>query len=131
MTGPTRIILAVVAASAGAGVLGGCTYSSAAFPYDQQVVWQVAMSQAVVWHPDLIDDDARLVRATKIGLGDQKLTYEMKVRTDLNPFARRPSNRVYVRIAQRSPKRRRYTREEREFLRGVGVALAQVTRLRR
>ena len=116
MSGTARLVLAAAGAGLLAGLAGGCTHSSAAFPLDRQAVWRVAMAQAVTWRPDVIDEDKLLVRATKTGLNENKLTYELKVRTDLNPFARRPSTRALVRIAQTAPKRKRFWDEERQFL---------------
>ncbi|HET6428063.1 MAG TPA: hypothetical protein VFJ30_06630 [Phycisphaerae bacterium] len=123
MNGPARLLLAAAGAAL-AATAGGCIHTTAAFHADRQAVWRVAMGQAVVWRPDVIDERALEVRATKTGAKDSEFTYQLKVRTDLNPFARRPSTRVLVRIAQTNP-RKRYWDEERLFLNRLAGNLQQ------
>lgn len=109
----TAIFLAVVGLA-----ITGCE-TSAAFPFDYDIVWRAAVGEAIVWHPDLIDDVQRPYRVscTRANLaGTEEVKYELEVARDPNPFARRPSTRVYVHIRQTKPTRRRFTQMEREFL---------------
>jgi len=134
MNATVRFVFVVVAAGVVASVAGGCSdpffSTTASFRADRQTVWDVAMAQAVVWHPELIDDKNRVVRATKTGLDDSERTYELKVRTDLNPFALRPSTRVLIRIAETGKNRKRHWDEEREFLNRVAGILQRSPSLR-
>ncbi|OPX22203.1 MAG: hypothetical protein B1H04_05365 [Planctomycetales bacterium 4484_123] len=119
---------AALAAALAAGTLAGCGYSSAAFPMTRETVWPVAMAEAVTWQPTLIDEEKFLVESVKVDLADAEMVYRMKVEVDPNPFARRPSTRVYVRIAQTKPKRIRFAEAERAFLANLEVRLRQLAR---
>lgn len=115
----TAIILALAAAA-----MGGCE-TSAAFPFDRDTVWRAAVGESIVWRPDLIDDVIYRVTATKVNLArTEELKYELEVISDPNPFARRPSTRVYVSMRQTKPRRIRFTQQEKEFLEKVADRLA-------
>ncbi|KKK79639.1 hypothetical protein LCGC14_2831480 [marine sediment metagenome] len=107
-----------------AGVVPGCTHSSASYPFERKVVWQVAVAETIVWGPNLIDEKKFLVTSSKTDrAGKEMLAWELRVVVDPNPFAIRPSTRAYVRIIQKSPKRQRYLQSEREFLARLGETL--------
>ena len=108
--------------------LAGCGYSSAAFPLPREQVWNVAMAEAVAWQPTLIDEEKFLVESVKVDLADAEMVYRMKVEVDPNPFARRPSTRVYVRMAQTKPKLKRFVEAERAFLANLAVRLREMAR---
>jgi len=108
--------------------LAGCGDSSAACPVPRERVGNVAMAEAVAWRPTLIDEEKFLVESVKVNLADAEMVYRMKVEVDPNPFARRPSTRVYVRIAQTKPKRIRFAEAERAFLANLEVRLRQLAR---
>ena len=115
----TAIFLAVVGLA-----ITGCE-TSAAFPFDYNTVWNAAVGEAIVWHPDLIDDRQRPYRVscTRTSLTGTELKYDLTVDRDHNPFARRPSTRVYVSIRQTKPTRIRFTQVERDFLEKVAERL--------
>lgn len=130
MSATGRTVLAIAAAGVLAAVAGGCSdpllSSTASFHADCQSVWDVAMAQSVVWRPELIDEKNCTVHATKTAMDDNsELTYDLKVRTDLNPFAPRPSTRVLVRIARSGKNPKRYWDEERDFLNQLAGVLQQ------
>ncbi len=103
----------------------GCE-TSAAFPFDYDTVWQASVGEAIVWRPDMIDDQQRPYRiyCTKTSLGGGTvLKYDLKVDRDHNLFARRPSTRVYVSIRQTKPTRIRFTQMEKDFLEKVAERL--------
>ena len=114
-----------------AGLLAGCTESSASYPYDKDTVWNAAIAEAAVWGPTLIDEDDLLIRSEKTNLAGTEILYELKVRTDYNPFARRPSTRVHLRMGQTQPKRMRFEPMERRFLVKLGDTLQAMTARRR
>ena len=113
-----------------AALLGGCA-SSAAYPFDKDIVWSAAVAEATVWGPTLIDEDHLLVRSEKTDLIGTEILYELKVRTDYNPFARRPSARVHVSMLQTKPKRKRFASAEGRFLDKLGSTLQAMTARRR
>jgi len=121
----TGVALALVVAGT-----AGCM-RSASYPFRRDLVWRVAMTEATVWHPTLIDDDNRRVISEKTDLAGTELKYETKVEHDLNPFAPRPSTRVYVRMAQVKPQRRSFADLERQFLRKVAAILEAAARASR
>ncbi|MCK4626915.1 MAG: hypothetical protein KAV00_16505 [Phycisphaerae bacterium] len=102
----------------------GCGTSSA-FPFDYNTVWNAAVGEAIVWRPDIINDDARpyYVCCTRADLFGTEVKYDLKVTNDLNIFARRPSTRVHVSIRQTKPTRIRFTQMEKEFLAKVAERL--------
>lgn len=107
----------------------GCG-TSAAFPFNYDTVWNAAVGESIVWHPDLIDDRQRPYRVfstkTTIPAGTE-LKYELEVANDLNPFARRPSTRVYVSMRQTKPRRVRFTQMEKEFLGKIAERLTTIS----
>ena len=102
----------------------GCD-TSAAFRFDYNTVWNAAVGEAIVWKPDIINDDARpyYVCCTRADLFGTEVKYDLKVTNDLNIFARRPSTRVHVSIRQTKPTRIRFTQMEKEFLAKVAERL--------
>ncbi len=115
----TTIILAVAAA-----VTGGCG-TSAVFPFDKQTVWQAARGEAIVWHPTLIDDNRFCVKAAIANTTGAEVRYDLEVTKDMNPFATRPSTRVYVYMRQTRPRRVNFPQMERDFLIKVAERLTE------
>jgi hypothetical protein len=93
----------------------GCS-SSASFRYDRETVWRAAVGEAVIWRPTLIDDQKYVVESVKSDLAGSEQSYRLEVRRNPNPFARRPSTKVHVRMQQTRPKKVRFNRLEKEFL---------------
>ena len=88
----TVAILAIIAP-----VMTGCG-TSATFPFDYETVWNASVSEAIVWHPEVIDEEQRPYRIFAVRndlMTGTELKYELEVCNDLNPFARRPSTRVF------------------------------------
>ncbi len=110
------VLTAMFLAIAGLAITGCGT--SAAFPFNYDTVWNAAVGESIVWRPDLIDDQQRPYRvfSTRTIPGGMELKYELEVANDLNPFARRPSTRVYVSMRQTKPERVRFKQMEKEFL---------------
>jgi len=84
MSARARPVAAMVAAILVAGGGAGCS-SSASYPYPLDVVWRLAMAQAVAWKPESIDEDAHQVTSTKSNLAGAEIVRELKVRTDRTP----------------------------------------------
>ena len=114
-----------------AGLSAGCTESTASYPYDKDAVWNAVIAEAAVWGPTLIDEDHLLIRSEKTNLAGTEILYELKVRTDYNPFARRPSTRVHVSMGQTEPRRKRFEPMERRFLAKLGSTIQAMTARRR
>ncbi|MDY7009572.1 MAG: hypothetical protein SVV80_02320 [Planctomycetota bacterium] len=121
------VLTAMFLAIAGLAITGCGT--SAAFPFDYDTVWRAAVGEAIVWHPDLIDDQQRPYRVscTKTNLDGMVFKYELEVVNDLNLFARRPSTRVYVNMRQTKPRRVRFTQMEKEFLGKIADRLTTIS----
>ncbi len=120
----TRMLLtALLPAIVGLAVTGCGT--SAAFPFDYDIVWNAAVGEAIVWRPNIINDEARpyYICCTRSDLFGTEVKYDLKVTNDLNIFARRPSTRVHVSIRQTKPTRIRFTQMEKEFLAKVAERL--------
>jgi len=122
MTPLVRAALTAVHAGALAAVLAGCG-STRSFPYDRETVWRAAVGETVVWRPDSIDEQTRTVHAARVDLAGNRIDYDLKVFTDPNLFARRPSTAVRVYVRQTKPRRVRFPRVEREFLDRIGRKL--------
>jgi hypothetical protein len=102
--------------------LAGCS-SSATYPYERDFVWTLAVAEATVWRPTLIDERRHLIISEKTNLAGAELAYKLQLQPDLNPFARRPSTRAVVSIVQTKPSRRRFVEDERRFLSKLRIAL--------
>lgn len=122
-----RTALTVMALAVVSLAITGCE-TSAAFPFDYDTVWRAAVSEAIVWHPNLIDDRQRPYRVscTKNSLDGTEIKYELEVVKDLNPFARRPSTRVRLSMRQTKPRRVRFRQMEKEFLGKVAERLTTI-----
>lgn len=116
----TAPLLAALAALSG---LAGCRYSSQAYHFDKAKVWSAAAGQAVAWHPDSIDEDDLSVESVKTDLSGNEIRYRLEVATDLNPFVRRPSTRIFVRMERVKPSRQRFSQLEQDFLAKVQAKL--------
>ncbi len=124
-----RTVLAAMFLVVAGLAITGCG-TSAAFPFNYDTVWNAAVGESIVWRPDLIDDQQRPYRvsATKTDLATgTELKYELEVANDLNPFARRPSTRVYVSMRQTKPRRVRFTQMEKEFLGKIAERLTTIS----
>ena len=73
--------------------LAGCS-SSATYPYERDFVWTLAVAEATVWRPTLIDEEQHRIVSEKTNLAGAELTCKLQLQPDLNPFARRPSTRA-------------------------------------
>lgn len=122
---PRVLVLAAVAAA-----LSGCGGSNASFPFDRETVWRAAVGEAIVWRPNRIDENDYVVESTKAGLGGVRYEYWLKLRRDPNPFARRPSTTLHVRMGQIAPETVRFTALEQEFLLRVKARVEQASPLR-
>jgi len=122
MSAPLRAA-AVVGLALAAATMAGCMPSSAAYPYSRDVVWQAAVAESIVWRPYPIEEDKHRVTSEKVGLAGEEMHYELEVKTDANPFARRPSTRVFVSMVQKKPKRRQFREQEQAFLQKLRATL--------
>jgi len=113
------LLVAFVALSA----LVGCRYSNQAYRFDKTKVWSAAAGQAVAWHPDSINEQDQTVESVKTDLTGNEIRYRLEVATDLNPFARRPSSRVFVRMERIKPSRERFKQLEQDFLAKIQARL--------
>ena len=121
-----RLAPAVAAASL-AAAMAGCGGTSANFSYDRESVWRVAVGEAVVWRPDLIDDQKYIIESTKKHPEGVEYHYELKVTQNRNVFARRPSTTVYVWMGQTAPTQTRFNRLEKEFLLRLKATLQELS----
>jgi len=113
----------LLAALAALPLLAGCRYTSQTYHFDKAKVWSAAAGQAVAWHPDSIDEDDLSVESVKTDLAGNEIRYRLEVATDLNPFVRRPSTRVFVRMERIKPSRERFSQLEQDFLAKVQARL--------
>lgn len=104
---------------------GGCNYSYSTLAYrvDRDTAFQAAVQEAMVWHPQ-VDDQNYRITSEKFGMGQTEVSYECLVQTDYNPFAFRPSTRIFIRMEQVKPTQKRFTQAEQEFLLGVKSRLS-------
>lgn len=102
--------------------LAGCS-SSATYPYEREFVWTLAVAEAMVWRPTLIDDEQHRIVSEKTNLAGTELIYKLQLQPDLNPFARRPSTRAVVSVVQTKPSRKRFVEYERRFLAKLRASL--------
>ena len=107
-------------------VLAGCG-STRCFPYDRQTVWQAAIGETIVWRPDSIDEQTGTVHAARVDLAGNRIDYDLKVFSNPNLFARRPSTAVRVYVRQTKPRRRRFPHVEGEFLNRIARRLQAMT----
>ena len=117
---------AIVGCGLAAAILGGCGGTSVNYPLDKQLVWRASVGEAMVWRPKIYEEEYRIVSERK-DLAGNAWRYELKVRRNPNPFARRPSTRVTVSMEQTAPSRRRYVELEEEFLQSLEATLIQMT----
>jgi len=118
-----RTIGPVLACGILAAGLCGCQ-SARSYHFDRDTVWRAAIGEAVVWRPNVIDDEKYIIESRKIDpIAGTELHYQLKVVPDINPFAPRPSTRIYVRMEQLEPKSIRFKRLEEEFLMRVNFKL--------
>lgn len=127
MSARGRVAAATWAAGLALAGMGGCS-STASFPYDRDTVWTVAVAEAAVWRPTLIDERNYRIVSEKTDLAGLEWEYRLHVGPDLNLFARRPSSRVDVSIRQTKPSRRRFLEDEKRFLAKLGISLAAMVR---
>lgn len=127
MTAPLPKFHAALAFGLLAAALTGCSTTSQSFPLDRDMVWRAAVGEAVVWRPTLINDETYLIESVKTNLTGAEQRYKLTVDRDPNPFARRPSTRVYVRMGQTRPNRVRFKRLEKEFLMRLKAKLSELT----
>ncbi|MCD4699061.1 MAG: hypothetical protein K8R91_00605 [Phycisphaerae bacterium] len=122
-----RAVLTVTSLAIAGLAITGCD-TSAAFPFNYDTVWHAAVGEAIVWRPDLIDDQQRPYRVscTKTNLDGTAFEYELEVAKNHNLFARRPSTRVYVSMRQTKPRRVRFTQMEKEFLGKIAERLTTI-----
>ncbi len=105
-------------------VAGGCVATTVTVPLEQELVWKVAMSEAVAWRPKEINiQDMTVHAAVSDPAAGLEAAYDLKVRPDWNPFARRPSTVIAVTMQQTKPVRRRFTDEEVMFINTVVARL--------
>jgi hypothetical protein len=109
-----------------AAALGGCRGTSANYPLDKHLVWRASQGEAMVWRPKIYQEQYRIVSERR-DLAGNAYRYELKVRSNPNPFARRPSTRVTVIMEQTSPSRRRFVQLEEQFLQSLQAVLVQLT----
>jgi hypothetical protein len=117
--------VASVVLTLGAGGISGCGGTAATFPYERDTVWRAVVGEAIVWRPNLIDDQNYRIESTKADLVSER-RYELSVRNDPNLFARRPSTQVRVRMDQTKPTRIHFSGLERDFLLGLKAKLEAV-----
>ena len=122
---PSCVLAAILAA-----VLGGCTHSSAVFPYPRDAVWQVAIGECIIWRPELIDDRNLIIKSTRFGMGGVELKYELKVIEEPS-WTATPRTRVDVRMEQIQPQTRRFIQEEKILLGRIGASLEAMAPLPR
>lgn len=120
-----RMLLTVLLLAIVAPAITGCDTSST-FPFDYDTVWNAAVGEAIVWRPDIINDEKRpyYVCCTRSDLSGREVEYDLEVTNDLNIFARRPSTKVHVSIRQTKPARVRFTQMEKDFLAKVAERLS-------
>jgi len=117
-------ILAAVAAGVLTAAGAGCTHTTAVLPYPREQVWQAALAETVIWRPR-IDEDDFTIASRRIGLGEEEVEYELKLRAEPS-LPSRPKTRVYVRIRQTKPKTERFVQEEKYFLMKLQATLEQM-----
>ena len=117
---------AIVGCWLAAAVLSGCGGTTATYPLDKQLVWRASVGEAMVWRPKIYEEEYRIV-SERSDLAGNSFRYELKVRRNPNPFARRPSTRVTVSMEQTAPSRRRFVGLEEEFLQSLEAMLIQLS----
>ncbi len=110
-----------------AATMAGCQGSSSSYPFDRDTVWRVAVGEAIVWRPNLIDGNKYFIESIKTDLAGTEQRYRLEVVRDPNLFARRPSTRIYVRMEQTRPRRLRFSDLEKEFLMRIRARLQEGT----
>jgi hypothetical protein len=121
-----RQLGAIIGCGLAAAVLGGCGGTSVNYPLDKQLVWRASVAEAMVWRPKIYEEEYRVI-SERSDLAGNSFRYELKVRRNPNPFARRPSTRVTVSMEQTAPSRRRFVGLEEEFLQSLKAMLVQLT----
>ncbi len=122
-----RICALALAAALAASAIG-CRASTRTYPFELGLVWQACVGETVIWRSiGGMDEDNHTITSTRYSL-DGEIRHSLEVTSLMRLFGK-PRTRIYVRIEQTQPEKKRFTGEETHFLDRIGDILQQTPAL--